>query len=99
MSKQKYTVLYQKPWEETKKRTRFSSLKVAKERKETMEDHGWRCSIIAKNDYVSDEKPKQSKVIGRFNNIVNHWQFIPQKDGDTLCIKNGQYVPIQKCLY
>lgn len=99
MTKQKYTVIYQKPWEETRQRTRFSSLKTAKIRKKMMEERGWRCSIISKNDYMSDDKPKQSRIARKFNNIVNHWQFIPQKDGDTLCIKNRQYVPIEKCLY
>jgi len=48
MSKQKYTVVYQKPWEEEKQRIRFASLKITKQREKRMSERGWRCKIISK---------------------------------------------------
>lgn len=89
MSKQKYTVIYKKPWEEESKRTRFSSLKIAKIREEHISNRGWRCKIISKNNYPHDVDPKPPTIVRKNSNVVNHWKFIPQMNGGFICTKNG----------
>ena len=99
MSKQKYTVVYQKPWEEEKKRTRFASLKITKQREKRMSERGWRCKIISKNDYPHKVDPKDPTIVRKDNNIINHWKFIPKHNGELLCVKNGNSVPIERAVY
>lgn len=98
----KYCVIYNRKRDNETVRTRLSSLKRAKIRLQSLANFGIEGKLTPKNDITLQSRRSDKTVLA--SNVVNHWRFVPTYDKHlnhirTDCIKNGQYVQMQRCMH